>query len=99
MTLLSFQPFALISKMVMTAISQNYGTKRKEGNDKFVKMAAYVKVYSIQKQSITVFRNAANLPKTSRNREQEAASHHKVFSVSQNQQFPDGPNLCFITQR
>ena len=44
MTFLSFQPFALISKMVMTAVSQNYGAKRKERNDKFVKIAVYVKV-------------------------------------------------------
>lgn len=43
MMLLSFQPFALISNMVMTAVSQNYGAKRKEQNDKFVKMAVYVK--------------------------------------------------------
>lgn len=41
MMLLSFQPFALISNMVMTAVSQNYGAK--EQNDKFVKMAVYVK--------------------------------------------------------
>lgn len=44
MTFLSFQPFALISKMAMTAVSQNYGGKRKEGNDKFVKMAVYVEL-------------------------------------------------------
>jgi len=43
-TFLSFQPFALINKMVMKAISQNYGAKGKEENDKFVKIAAYVKV-------------------------------------------------------
>lgn len=30
--------------MVMTAVSQNYGGKRKEGNDKLVKIEVYVKV-------------------------------------------------------
>lgn len=30
--------------MVMTAVSQNYGGKRKEENDKLVKIEVYVKV-------------------------------------------------------
>lgn len=57
MTLLSFPPFVLISKMVMTAVSQNYGGKRKEGNDKLVKIEVYVKVYT--ETSVTVFSSAA----------------------------------------
>lgn len=44
MTFLSFPPFVLISKAVMTAVSPNYEGKGKEGNDKLAKMELYVKV-------------------------------------------------------